>query len=49
MKFKTRLGALRFVQRAIRKNGGPNKKILAMRRRYLDAKRARDHSVREPT
>jgi len=46
LKFKTQKEAAEFVRRVQNENGGPNAKILAMRKRYDDVTRARDETAR---
>jgi hypothetical protein len=42
LKFKTQREAADFVRRVHNENGGPNAKIIAMRQRYEDVKRAQE-------
>jgi hypothetical protein len=44
LKFRTQREAAEFVRRVQNENGGPNAKIVAMRRRYDDVTRARADS-----
>ena len=40
-KFRTQQEAFDFIQRSYKKSGGPNAKIIAMRKRYEEINRAR--------
>ena len=42
-KFRTHEEAVEFVRKVQRENGGPNAKIQAMRERYEEINRTRDH------
>lgn len=46
LKFRTQREAAEFVRRVQNENGGPNAKILAMRKRYDDVTRAREEAHR---
>lgn len=42
LKFRTQREAAEFVRRVQNENGGPNAKIVEMRKRYNEVKRAKD-------
>lgn len=42
LKFRTKREAAEFVRRVQNENGGPNDKILKMRKRYEEVKRAKE-------
>ena len=42
LKFRNQREAAEFVRKVHNENGGPNRKVQAMRKRYEDVKRARD-------
>lgn len=41
LKFRTQREAAEFVRRVQNENGGPNAKLIAMRRKYVEVSRAR--------
>ena len=45
LKFRTQREAAEFVRRVRNENGGPNAKIQAMRQRYVDVNRAKQHAI----